>query len=62
MSPRSKMVESFAAGFPRVSGDEPAGTGDAYPGNIRFPRVSGDEPAVGCELDERYMFSPRERG
>ena len=29
---------------------------------IRFPRVSGDEPAVGCELDERYMFSPRERG
>ena len=29
---------------------------------VCFPRLRGDEPAVGCELDERYMFSPPTRG
>ena len=54
-------VAAAAAGFPRVSGDEPFSHVWL---TLRwgFPRVSGDEPPVSLIFRALMPFSPRERG
>ena len=49
------------ARFPRPRGDEPAGTGDAYPGNIVFPARAGMSPSRPYPNQE-YACFPRPRG